>query len=463
MPRDRTSSGDLLVTLVPGRGLAEQLEDQIRDAVRAGRLRHGARLPSTRALARDLGVSRGVVGSAYAQLGAEGYLVVRQGAAVRVAEVEASPGPSVAPERPARPPRYNLRPDVADYSSFPRREWLASLRTALRAATDEELAYGDARGSLELRETLAEYLGRSRGAAAHADRTFATVGFAHGLGASCRVLLARGARTIAVEDPGHLSVRRIVAASGLRVVPVPVDGEGLRVDALERAGADAVLVTPAHHFPLAAVLAPERRAALLDWAERRDAVVIEDDVDAEFRYDRAPVGALQGLAPERVVYLGSTSRTLAPALRLGWAVVPARLVEDLRRDVTATIIAPPALDQLALADFVRRGQLDRHLRRMRTRYRRRRDALVAALARSLPELEVAGVAAGLHVVARLPRGRGEQRVLAAARADGIALAGVREHCLEARQPPALLLGFARSPEPTLRAAVRRLAASVGAA
>jgi GntR family transcriptional regulator/MocR family aminotransferase len=458
MPSQRTSSDELLLHLDPAQPLTEQVEDQIRDAVRSGRLRVGSRLPSTRALAQDLGVSRGVVGSAYAQLGAEGYLRVRQGARVEVADVEASGSVPRRPESPPRQARYNLRPDVSDYSAFPRREWLASLRTAVRDATDEELAYGDSRGSARLRDTLAEYLGRARGVVAHADRTFATVGFAHGVGAVCRVLLARGARAIAVEDPGHLSVRRIVAASGLRVVPVPVDERGLRVG--ELADVDAVLVTPAHHFPLTAVLAPERRAALLDWAEERDAVVLEDDVDAEFRYDRAPVGALQGLAPERVVYLGSTSRTLAPALRLGWAVVPSWLVDDLRGDVTATIIAPPAVDQLALADFVGRGELDRHLRRMRLQYRRRRDALVAALARHLPELEVAGVAAGLHVVARLPRGRSEERVLAAARGASIALAGLREHCLDAKPPAALLLGFARAPEPTLRAAVRTLAAAL---
>ena len=461
MPSRRTSSPELLLDLDGPGPVTDRLEQAIRRAVREGRLRPGARLPSTRALAQELGVSRGVVGTAYAQLGAEGYLVVRQGAAVRIAEVERSPEPAAEVAPPA--PRYNLRPDLADYAAFPRREWLASLRAALRTAGDEQLAYGDARGATRLRDALAEYLGRSRGVVAHAERTFATVGFAHGVGAVCRVLLARGARTIAVEDPGHLSVRRIVAASGLGLGPVPVDDGGLRVDALAAAAPDAVLVTPAHHFPLTSVLAPERRAALLEWAEERDALVLEDDVDAEFRYDRTPVGALQGLAPERVAYLGSTSRTHPPALRLGWAVVPSWLAGELARDVTATIIAPPALDQLALADFVERGELDRHLRRMRLAYRRRRDALVAELARRLPELEVAGVAAGLHVVAALPNDLTEPRALAAARDARIALAGLREHCIDARPPGALLLGFARSPEPALRAAVGALASALGAA
>ena len=461
MARSRTSSPELLLDLDGGGPLTGRLEHALRAAVRDGRLPAATVLPSTRALARELGVSRGVVGAAYAQLGAEGYLVVRQGAAVRVAEVERV----VLPRResgPEPPPRYNLRPDLADYASFPRREWVASVRNAVTRATDEAFGYGDARGAAQLRASLAAYLGRTRGVVTDPERTFVTVGFAHGVGAACRVLVARGALTIGVEDPGHLSVRRIVAASGLELVPVPVDADGLLVDELVRADPDAVLVTPAHHFPTTAVLAADRRAALLEWAEARGALVLEDDVDAEFRYDRAPVGSLQGLAPERVVYLGSTSRTLAPALRLGWAVAPSWLVEELAGDVRGTIIAPPALDQLALADFVERGELDRHVRRMRLRYRRRRDVLVGALERRLPELGVAGVAAGLHVVASLPRGLGESSALAAARGAGIALSGLREHRIAPGGPGALLLGFARSSEASLRAGVRALATAVAA-
>jgi GntR family transcriptional regulator / MocR family aminotransferase len=456
MEKSRTSAAELLLDLDGGGPLTGRLERALRAAVRDGRLPASTVLPSTRALAHELGVSRGVVGAAYAQLGAEGYLVVRQGAAVRVAEVERAftPRPESRPE-PA--PRYNLRPDLADYASFPRREWLASLRTVLARSGDEVFGYGDARGAAQLRASLAAYLGRTRGVVTEQERTFVTVGFAHGVGAACRVLVARGARRIGVEDPGHLSVRRIVAASGLELVPIPVDDGGLVVEELAAADPDAVLATPAHHFPTTAVLAADRRAALLDWAEARGALVLEDDVDAEFRYDRAPVGSLQGLAPERVVYLGSTSRTLAPALRLGWAVVPSWLVEELAADVRGTIIAPPALDQLALADFVERGELDRHVRRMRLRYRRRRDVLVGALERHLPELDVAGVAAGLHVVASLPRGRTEEAALAAARRAGIALSGLREHRIEAGGRGALLLGFARSSEASLRAGVRALA------
>lgn len=460
MALSRTSPLELLVDLAGPGPRTKRLEQTLRAAVREARLRPGTALPSSRALARELGVSRGVVGAAYAQLGAEGYLVVRQGAAVRVADVE--PAPPVREAVPDSSPRYNLRPDLADYASFPRQEWLASLRVALREATDEELGYGDARGSVRLRVALASYLGRTRGAVVEPERTFVTVGFANGVGAVCRVLLGRGARRIGVENPGHLAVRRIVAASGLELVPLGVDEDGLRMDDVVAADPDAVLATPAHHFPTTAVLARDRRAALLDWAESRGALVLEDDVDAEFRYDRSPVGALQGLAPERVVYLGSTSRTLAPALRLGWAVVPSSLVEHLIADVRGTILAPPVLDQSALADFIARGELDRHVRRMRLRYRRRRDVLVRALERNLPALEVAGVAAGLHVVAALPSGWREDVALTRAREHGIALSGLREHRFTRHGPAALLLGFARSNEAALRAGVRALASALEA-
>jgi GntR family transcriptional regulator/MocR family aminotransferase len=454
MPSERTSSLELLVALDRGAPLTSQLERVLRESVREGRLAPGAALPSTRALSRELGVSRGVVVTAYAQLGAEGYLDVRQGAAVRVARAAPAPQEPSEPRAPA-PPRYNLRPDVADYSSFPRREWLSSLRTALRDAADEDLGYGDPRGATRLREALASALGRSRGVAARPSRVHVTVGFAAALSAVCAALFARGARRIAIEDPAHLTVRRLVEHTGLDVVAVPVDASGLRVDVL--GDVDVVLATPAHHFPTTAVLSAERRAELVAWAEARDGVVLEDDVDAEFRYDRLPVGALQGLAPERVVYLGSASRTLAPGLRLGWAVLPSWLADDVRLEVERTIIAPPVLDQLALADFVARGELDRHLRRMRSQYRRRRDVLVDALARHLPELNVEGVAAGLHVVARLPDDVDEARVLASARAGRIALAGLREHAIVAELPGALLLGFARSSEAAIREGVRALA------
>jgi GntR family transcriptional regulator / MocR family aminotransferase len=442
--------------------LSSQLERRLRDAVREGRLKPGSALPSTRALAAQLGVSRGLVVGAYAQLGAEGYLLLRRGASPRVAPTVAGPATTPAQARDVQP-RYNLRPDLPDFAAFPRERWLTSYRAALKAAPDLELAYGDVRGALPLRSALVAYLGRVRGVSASAANAFVCGGFAQAIGLLCRALRRSGRSTIGVEDPGHAVIREIVARTGLQPVPVPVDGDGIDVDALDKSSPDAVLVTPAHQFPTGVVLSPDRRAALLEWAEQRAAIVAEDDYDAEFRYDRAPVGAVQGLAPGRVVYLGSASKTLAPTLRLGWLVAPATLVRQLADEVLYTTIAPPRLEQLAFADFLERGELDRHLRRMRLRYRQRRDALVAALARELSEVEVRGIAAGLHVLAVLPPGLEEARVLAEARARGIGLYGLAEHAVAPRAEGALLLGYAVAREPAIRAAVRQLADAVAAA
>ena len=458
-----TATRELLVELdrAASESLSLQLERRLRTAVQEGRLKPGSVLPSTRALAAQLGVSRGLVVGAYAQLGAEGYLVLRQGASARVAPTVGAPAKPSPQAREAQP-RYNLRPDLPDYAAFPRDRWLTSYRAALKCAPDRELAYGDVRGSIALRAALVSYLGRVRGVSGSAENAFVCGGFAQAIGLLCSALRRSGRSTIGVEDPGHAVIREIVARSGLRRVPVPVDEEGVDVAALDAAAPDAVLVTPAHQFPTGVVLSPERRTALLEWAERRNAIVAEDDYDADFRYDRAPVGALHGLAPERVAYLGSASKTLAPTLRLGWLVAPTTLVRTLADEVLYTVIAPPRLEQLAFADFLERGELDRHLRRMRLRYRRRRDTLVAALARELPEVEVRGIAAGLHVLAVLPPGVVEARVLDEARARGIALYGLSEHAVRQRPENALLLGYAVAAEAALRVAVRELAEAVRA-
>ena len=458
-----TRASELLVRLDRGavETLSAQLERELREAIRAGRLRPETALPSTRSLASQLGISRGLVVGAYAQLGAEGYLVLRRGAPPRVSRAV---GHAPAPVREAleKPARHNLRPDLPDYAGFPRDEWVKSYRAALKRASDQELAYGDVRGSPALRSALLSYLGRVRGVAGDPEHTFICAGFAQAAVLVCTVLRRLGRTTIGVENPGHAVIREIVARTGLRPVPVRVDEEGIDVAALARADPDAVLVTPAHQFPTGVVLSPARRAAVLDWAERSDAIVLEDDYDAEFRYDGAPVGALKGLAPERVAYLGSASKTLAPTLRLGWLVAPSVLVRALADEVLYTVIAPPRLEQLAFADFLERGELDRHLRRMRVRYRRRRDVLVRALERELPGAEVRGIAAGLHVVVVLPAGTDERRVLAQARKQGISLYGLGEHRTGPRGAPALLLGYAVSNEPAIETAVQALAKAVEA-
>ncbi len=439
--------------------LTLQLERALRDGVRRGALRPGTPLPSTRAFAAELGISRGLVVAAYAQLGAEGYLRLRRNAPPVVAG-----GVGVAaPARPvgtARAWSYNLRPDLPDYRAFPRGEWLKSYRAALRRAPDSELGYGDSRGVAHLREALVAYLGRVRGVVGDPEHTFVCSGFAQAASLLGGVLARSGRRRVAVEDPGHAVIREVLARSGLEPVPVPVDAEGIDVDALVAAAPDAVLVTPAHQFPTGVVLVPERRARILAWAKETGAFVIEDDFDSEYRYDRPAVGSLQGLMPERVVYCGTASKTLAPSLRLGWIVAPGELVRPLVDQVLHTVFSPPRLEQLAFADFLLRGELDRHLRRMRLSYRRRRDVLVRALGRELPELEVRGLAAGLYLEAVLPEGTDETRVLERARAQGVGLSGMSEHCVRAVREPALLLGYAAAPEPSLRRAVAVLAEAV---
>jgi GntR family transcriptional regulator / MocR family aminotransferase len=460
----RSRAPEVLVELDRGarEPLSLQLERALRDGVRSGSLRAGTPLPSTRALAAELGISRGLVVAAYSQLGSEGYLRLRQNAPPVVAR-----GVGVAAG--ARPPaavsewRHNLRPDLPDFGAFPRGEWLKSYRAALRSAPDSELAYGDVRGSAELRDALVAYLGRVRGVVGELEHTFVCSGFSQAVSLIGGVLAHAGRKRIAIEDPSHAGIRAVVARSGLEPVPIPVDAEGIDVDALAAAAPDAVLVTPAHQFPTGVVLAPERRAQLLAWAEERNAFVIEDDFDSEFRYDRSPVGSLQGLMPERVLYCGTASKTLAPTLRLGWIVAPGELVWPLVEQVLYTVISPPRLEQRAFTDFLLRGELDRHLRRMRLRYRRRRDVLVRELERQLRALEVRGLAAGLYVEAVLPKGMDEARVLEEARARGIALSGLSEHCAEAVREPALLLGYAVAPEPSLRRAVTVLAEAVRAA
>jgi GntR family transcriptional regulator / MocR family aminotransferase len=437
----------------------EQVEARLRDLIRSGALPTETPLPSTRSLAGDLGVSRGVVVRAYEQLAAEGYITVRPKArpvvAARGREAELPP---VEHDVPVYRVPFVLRPDLPDLSLFPRGDWLRSARRSLQLLTDVDLAYGEPFGAAALRSRLAPFLARTRGVVATAERTSIHAGSTQALHVLASVLRSDGARTIAVEDPGHRWRTRALAASGLEVVPVPVDREGLCVDRL--GDVDAVVVSPDHHFPSGVALSPERRRALVEWAVDGGRLVLEHDYDGHFRYDRHPTGALQGLAPENVAYVGSVSALLAPTVRIGWAVVPARFVVPVANGLFSIGIATSRLTQLTLADLIASGRLDRHLRRARVAYRRRRDALVRELVRRAPDLEVGGEPVGLFVSVALPEASDEAAVLRAARAGGIALDGVNEHAF-APQPAGLALGFAAAPEPTLARAVRRLAAALG--
>jgi GntR family transcriptional regulator/MocR family aminotransferase len=299
---------------------------------------------------------------------------------------------------------------------------------------------------------------------ADAGRVVVTSGWCQGRTLLCHALVSLGAKRIGVEDPCHDEVRVSGASAGLEMVPVPVDGEGLRVDALERAAVDAVLVTPAHQYPTGAVLSGARRGALLDWLRRREVYAVEDDYDAEFRYDRAPVGALQGMDPERIVYAGTASKTLAPAMRLGWLVLPPRLLATVQQQQRLADFGVSRIEQHAFADFLSRGELDRHLRRMRARYRARRDALVEALSEALPEARVHGIRAGLHVTIQLRDGDRGRAIRDEAARRGVALTALSDYYHDRTgESSMLLLGYARSSEAVIRAGVRELAAAVRAA
>jgi GntR family transcriptional regulator / MocR family aminotransferase len=446
------------------RTLGRQIEDQLRQAIRDDTLRPGVRLPSTRDLARELGVSRPIVVDAYAQLAGEGYLELRPGTRPRVTGCAGPCRPPVTRRSDPLPqPHYDFRSGVPDLSTFPRSAWLRSLREALTRMRDADFGYTDPHGTEVLRLALRDYLGRVRGVVTDAERVVVTSGYCQGRALVCRALAASGIKRVAVEDPCHDEVRVSGAGAGLELVPVPVDGEGIRVEALERTATHVVFVTPAHQYPTGAVLSGARRMALLDWLRRRNAFAIEDDYDAEYRYDRAPVGSLQAMDPERVVYAGTASKTLAPAMRLGWLVVPPRLLQAVQQQQRQVDFGVSRIEQHAFADFLSRGELDRHLRRMRARYRARRDALVEALIESLPEVQVHGIKAGLHVTVQLlPSDRGRVIRDEAARL-GVALTAMSDYYLDPSEDSSmLLLGYARSSEPLIRDGVRELAAAVRA-
>ncbi|MER5405211.1 PLP-dependent aminotransferase family protein [Streptomyces sp. NPDC002769] len=431
---------DLHLELAGPGGRRAALIRALRDAVRGGRLAPGTRLPPYRSLAADLGMARNTVADAYAELVAEGWLTARQGSGTRVATPlrqwgnTAAPGaaarvPKKAPA-PARGPRHDLRQGTPDASSFPRSAWLASYRRALQQAPNDAFGPGDPAGRRELREALAEYLTRTRGVAAEPDRIVICSGFAHAL----RLLFPHVLRgPLAVESYGLGFHHELLTSASVRTVPLALDEDGAQVGELDRER--AVLLTPAHQFPTGGPLHPARRAAVVDWARARGGLILEDDYDGEFRYDRRPVGALQGMDPERVVHIGSVSKSLSPALRLGWMVLPERYVDAVLAAKGEREAWASALDQLTLADFLASGSYDRHVRRMRQRYRTRRDRLVAALAERAPHIEVTGIAAGLHAVLRLPPGT-ERSAVKAATWQGVALDGLAEF----RHPRATMPG-----------------------
>ncbi|WP_432491313.1 PLP-dependent aminotransferase family protein [Kineococcus gypseus] len=463
---------------VPRGRLTEELVRRVRAALAEQRLVPGDVLPPTRVLAADLGVSRGVVVEVYRRLADEGLVAARTGSGTRVLPgARTAPAPAGPPESPNSPnpvpafpvepaflplraagARFDLSPGAPDLSAFPRAAWLRAERAVLRDAPAADLGYGDPRGHPRLRAELAGWLARTRGMRVDAGDVLVVTGVAQSLALLAQVLRARGTARIGVEDPGSRGARDELARWGLHPEPVPVDADGVRVDALAAGGAGAVLLTPAHQFPTGVVLAPRRRRELLAWAREGGGLVVEDDYDAEHRYDRAPVPALHASAPGHVAHTSSTSKTLAPGARTGWLVAPRALREDLVAAKHSADLGNPALPQLVLAALIAAGDLERHVRRVRARQRTRRDALLAALRRHLPGARVQGVAAGLHLLVLLPHLDPGADVEVAVRA---AAAGVVLHPLSWHRVrpgvPGLVLGYAATAPDGFDEAVRRLA------
>jgi GntR family transcriptional regulator/MocR family aminotransferase len=462
---------DLLVELDRSRprGLRAQLERGLRQAIARGSLPPGTILPPSRVLADELEVSRSLVVGAYEQLVIEGYLEARQGSGTQVRALptpDVTSTPDSGPNTPANTLYWPIPVDrdgdipgsgLPDLALFPRDEWQRHYRDVLRELPDSGLTYPPPRGVLELRTALTAYLGRVRGVRTSPDQIVVCGGFSQGLVLVCRALRRRGVTRIAVEDPCFRFHRSLIASVGLEAVPVPVDEHGMQTSRLAELDVGAVLLSPAHSYPSGVVLSADRRVELLDWARTADAFVIEDDYDAELRYDRLPIGALQGLDPERVIYGGTVSKVLSPALRLGWLVVPRQFIEDVIATKFFEDFASEALGQHTLARFIDSGGLARHLRRVRPIYRSRRDRLLAELDSHLPQLQPGGEAAGLHLLLRLPAGLDPDLVAETAVDHGIQLEPAAGHWFdETKAPPALLIGYGALRESTLSHGIKAL-------
>jgi GntR family transcriptional regulator / MocR family aminotransferase len=454
-----TSGPELLVQLDRGspEPLHRQLADALRAAIRAGRLTPGARMPSTRVLASDLGVSRRLVVDTYGQLIAEGFLVSKRGSGTRVARVDI---PAVQPQADIdETPRYDVdfASGTPDLTGFPRDTWLRALRQGLSHASSDVFGYGAAQGIVSLRSALSEYLGRTRGVVADPDRIVLCSGVTQGIGLVAQLLRRRDGLPLAMEDPGFWVHRVVLQHHGIRPVPVRVDDSGIDVGALQQTGAGSVLTTPAHQSPTGVVLTAPRRAALLEWA-RAGRFIIEDDYDAEYRYDRAPVGALQGLGPDRVIYLGSASKTLAPGLRIGWMILPSELVDTMKELKRLADYGNSVMDQIAFAQLLTSGGYDRHLRQMRRRYLSRRNTMLEALSRYLPQATVVGAAAGVHLTVKFPRGYPIEAMVRRAAEMRVRVEPLTSfYADETAAPPGLILGYANLAESQVIAGIQMLA------
>jgi GntR family transcriptional regulator / MocR family aminotransferase len=452
-----TSGPELLVELdrAGPEPMHRQLANGLRDAIRTGRLAPQTRLPSTRVLAADLGVSRRLVVDAYSQLVAEGFLLSRHGSGTQVATVDVASATQYAATEPAKRFDIDFAPGSPDLGSFPRHTWLRALRQGLAEVESDAFGYVAPQGLPAARVAVADYLRRTRGVLADPQNVVLCSGATQAVALLAHVLRDRS--TFTMEDPGFWLHRMVLRDNGIAPVPVPIDDDGLDVAALAESGADVALTTPAHQSPTGVVLSASRRAALLEWA-RNGNLVIEDDYDAEYRYDRAPVGALQGIAPDRVVYVGSTSKTLAPGLRIGWLVLPAHLVGAVALAKGLADAGSSVMDQIAFAQLLTSGGYDRHLRQMRRRYLVRRNALLRALSRYLPQATVLGAAAGVHLTVRFPDDYPVAEVVRRAAKMRVRVEPLAPcYADPAAAPPGLMLGYANLTESQIVSGVRALA------
>ncbi|MEU1408483.1 PLP-dependent aminotransferase family protein [Streptomyces sp. NPDC005728] len=447
---------DLHIDLDASKGRRSALESALRDGIRQGRLAAGTLLPSTRGLATELGLSCGTVTAAYDQLVEEGYLTTRPGSGTTVADIppETVTSPSAVPI-PAGP-HHDLRPGIPDVSAFPARAWLAATRRVVAGSRSVVFGAGDPQGRIELRAAVADYLGRTRGVTTTPDRIVITSGYYQGLSLLSGVLAQNGAQRVAVEDPSHNVFRAVVQRAGLATPPMPVDARGACVDALTRE-VDAVLLTPSHQYPTGVPLHPSRRQAVGAWMRTTGGLVIEDDYDGEYRYDRQPVGAFQGVAPDRTIYCGTASKTLGPALRLAWMALPPHLVKPVVEAKQQADLYTESLSQLVLADLITTHAYDRHVRATRLHYRRRRELLLGRVS-GITGLTAHGVPAGLHALLTLPTDwPPEDEILSLCARQGLALRGLSELHIDPRgRPEGLLIGFAAPPEHAYRAALDAL-------
>ncbi len=499
-PRLASSAPSVLVRLDAGAAAPayRQICDSLRDAIVAGRLAPGSRIPGTRLLAAELGVSRNTVNGALSQLVAEGYVVARPRTGLFVhdrlpdallAVRGRGPGPRRSPAagrgsapgaqrhrsalalalarlpiaagrslvQPARP----FQTGVPELQAFPWALWARLAGQRIRRSGAALSGYGSVLGHAPLREAIAAYVSAARGARCTAEQIVVTVGAQQALDLVARVLVDRR-DVVWLEDPGYPAARGVFVAAGARVVPVGLDGEGLRLPGSGGGTAPRlVYVTPSRQYPTGVTMSAARRLALLRWTEATSAWVVEDDYDSEFRYSSRPLNCLQGLDEAgRVIYVGTFSKTVFPALRLGYLIAPPDLVDAFGEARAIADRQPPGFEQAVLADFIAQGHFARHVRRMRGLYEERRDALLAAARESLDGVTFGDTDAGMLALAWLPEGVSDVAVSRRALAAGVEAPALSPYGIRPLRRGGLLLGYAGYPPEALRSAVRLLASAL---